>query len=465
MKHHMKRIFLLLAAGQAACYAILLFTGNLRHNIVRAEICFFAAFALYLLSLFVLRTVEKRSLPAGVRAAGRPRHFLKKNYYLLCILFFALCFRGILWLSPPTLSDDIYRYVWEGRMVASGINPFAAPPEDPTLAQLRDRVIYPGINRKDLTAVYPPASQFIFAASAWLSPTVNAMKLAFLLFDILNIGLLLLTLHVLNMPYTRSAVYAMNPLIIMEFAGSGHSDSAGIFFLLAALYLFVKKRAYSPIVCLALSVLNKFLPLVFLPFLLARKKLLNTLLFIAVAALCYVPYLRAGRKLFQSLIIYAEHWFFNGSVYDILLRIIHDKIAAKSVSAAIFLSIMAGLYIWYRRKDLDARRRAVYLVVYAGLGSFLLLTPVVHPWYVCWIVPFLVIIPNRAWIFFTGAVFLSYLVLRGYAATGVWEEDPLVRLVQYLPFYGLLLYDSGRWVVQRSRHKQGLLLNNAQLQS
>ena len=220
--------------------------------------CFFAAFALYLLSLIVLRTAAKSSMPAGVRAAGRSRHFLKKNYYLLCILFFALCFRGILWFSPPTLSDDIYRYVWEGKLAVSGISPFAAPPEDPTLAQLRDRVIYPGINRKDLTAVYPPASQFIFAASAWLSPTLGAMKLAFLLFDILNIGLLLLTLHALNMPYTRSAVYAMNPLIIMEFAGSGHSDSAGIFFLLAALYLFLKKRAYSPIVCLALSVLNKF---------------------------------------------------------------------------------------------------------------------------------------------------------------------------------------------------------------
>jgi hypothetical protein len=77
----------------------------------------------------------------------------------------------------------------------------------------------------------------------------------------------------------------------------------------------------------------------------------------------------------------------------------------------------------------------------------------VHPWYVCWIVPLLVIVPNRAWIFFSGAVFLSYLVLRGYVTTGVWVEDPLVKLAQYLPFYGLLLYDPGRWLARSFAYK------------
>ena len=125
----MKQIFFLLAAGQGACYAAVLLTGNLQQNIVRAELCFFAAFVLYLVSLLVLRTAENSGMPDGEGAAGTARRFLKKNYYLLCIIVFAICFRGILWLSPPTLSDDIYRYVWEGKLTVSGINPFAAPPE------------------------------------------------------------------------------------------------------------------------------------------------------------------------------------------------------------------------------------------------------------------------------------------------------------------------------------------------
>ena len=262
----MKRIFFLLAAGQGACYAAVLLTGNLRQNIVCAELCFFAAFVLYLVSLLVLRTAENSGMPDGEGAAGTARRFFKKNYYLLGIIVFAICFRGILWLSPPTLSDDIYRYVWEGKLTVSGINPFAVPPEDPALAQLRDQVIYPGINRRDLAAVYPPLSQVIFALTAWLSPTLHAMKLTFIIFDVLSIGILLLTLRELTIDDTRIAIYALNPLIIMEFAGSGHSDSAGIFFLLCALYFFLKKRTCSPVACLALSVLNKFLPLVFCRF-------------------------------------------------------------------------------------------------------------------------------------------------------------------------------------------------------
>ena len=75
------------------------------------------------------------------------------------------------------------------------------------------------------------------------------------------------------------------------------------------------------------------------------------------------------------------------------------------------------------------------------LGAFLLCTPVVHPWYVCWIVPFLVITPNRAWLYLSGAVFGSYWVLREYAATGLWLESPAVLYAQYIPFFSLLLYD------------------------
>lgn len=101
--------------------------------------------------------------------------------------------------------------MWEGKLTVSGINPFAAPPEDPALAQLRDQVIYPGINRRDLAAVYPPLSQVIFALTAWLSPTLGAMKLTFIIFDVLSIGILLLTLRELTIDDTRSAVLRHEP--------------------------------------------------------------------------------------------------------------------------------------------------------------------------------------------------------------------------------------------------------------
>ena len=125
--------------------------------------------------------------------------------------------------------------------------------------------------------------------------------------------------------------------------------------------------------------------------------------------------------------------------------------------AVVLLLNMAGLCGIYRKIAREERGKALYYVTCMDCGSFLLLTPVVHPWYVCWIVPLLVIVPNRAWIFFSGAVF-SYLVLRGYVTTGVWVEDPLVKLAQYLPFYGLLLYDAGRWLAE-ALHIKRLVLN------
>ena len=85
------------------------------------------------------------------------------------------------------------------------------------------------------------------------------------------------------------------------------------------------------------------------------------------------------------------------------------------------------------------------------LGAFLLCTPVVHPWYVCWMIPFLAIAPNRAWFFLSGAVFVSYWVLREYAATGLWVESPAVLCVQYIPFFALLLFDCCRHMYQRKK--------------
>ena len=96
-------------------------------------------------------------------------------------------------------------------------------------------------------------------------------------------------------------------------------------------------------------------------------------------------------------------------------------------------------------------KKSIYFIGFIVLGLLLLVTPVLHPWYVCWIVPFLVIYPNRAWILLTGSVFLSYWVLKGYVASGVWEENLLVVTLEYVPFYGLLLFDGIQGFRKRSQ--------------
>jgi alpha-1,6-mannosyltransferase len=419
-----------LGTGQLLCYLFLVSLGDLRRNILGCEIGFFTAFLLYGMALFLCRR-NQSAVPKG-------------NATLLIILCFAVCFRLCMLASTPSLSDDIYRYLWEGKLFAAGINPFAHAPSDPALAHLQDPVVFPHINHKEHPAIYPPLTQLIFAVSALISPTITGMKIPFILFDLLSIALLLLILRERREDSGRVIIYAWNPLIIVEFAGSGHLDSAGIFFLMLALYLFSRRKSRAATFCLAFSFLAKFIPLLFLPFFLTRRKVINLGIFCIAPVILYLPFADAGRKLCESLFIYSQHWVFNASLYEVMLWTGLSSLTARGISAILMLLLITGLLYRSAQKTESEQEEAIYHVGFIALGGLLLLTPVLHPWYVCWIVPFLVILPNRAWIYLTGSVFLSYAILKGYAEGGVWEENPVVKLFEYLPFYTLLIYDAAR---------------------
>ena len=447
-----KAILLILGIGQSLCYLFLFCVGNLRTQIIACEVGFFSAFLLYGVSLFLLRVLRS---PAHKELDHYPSHcsFTNQRFCAITILCFSLLFRMIMWLSPPALSDDIYRYLWEGKLLVAGINPFTYAPSDPSLEHLHDLTIFLHINHKEYAAIYPPLNQFIFALSTLISPTITTMNLTFILFDLFTMLMLMFILRDLRMDLKRIIIYAWNPLIIMEFAGSGHLDSAGIFFLMLALYLCTKKRTYSPTIFLSLSFLNKFLPLIFLPFILTRKKVLNLVIFLLTVATLYIPFSGAGKKIFLSLLIYSQQWVFNASLYEVFLWMVSSPLKARGISFVVLFLIVTGLFVWYKVKKGNEDEGLVYRVSFIALGSLLLLTPVLHPWYLCWMVPLLVIYPNRAWMFLTGSVFLSYWVLKGYVETGVWKESVMVKTVEYLPFYSLLLFDSAR------RYRTRLLLH------
>lgn len=442
-------ILVLFGCGQALGYLLLLSLGNLSGAIAAAQAIFFLIFLLYVLSLHHSTSRAKEICEAGKDQRER-KPFSSTRAGLAVIVIFALCFRMLLWLSPPTLSDDIYRYLWEGRLVSMGINPFEYAPDAPELEYLRDTEIFPGINHKNFITIYPPLNQFIFWASTELHPTVTMMNLTFMIFDLLTMVVLMLTVQALRIDPGRIIIYAWNPLVIVEFAGSGHLDSAGIFFLMLSFYLFIKNRTFSAIFLLALSFLGKFLALIFLPFILKEKRITGTLLFAAVICGAYLPFSGAGEGLFQSLVIYSQEWVFNPSLFALLSWIVASPPAARWVSAALFMLSIGVLFIRYRKRARDEDKKLIYLTGFAALGSLFLLTPVLHPWYLCWIVPFLVIYPSRAWIFLSGSVFLSYWVLKDYVTSGVWEENNLIVTIEYLPFYALLLFDGIREFRKRS---------------
>src|SRR5215467_11458449 len=155
---------------------------------------------------------------------------------LAIMLGFAVLFRCIVLFSPLLLSSDLYRYVCDGRVQRAGINPYRYAPEDDALVPLRDTTIYPRINRPELHTIYPPAAQMLFALITTVVPdSVSGMKAVMVLFDLATLGVLMRLLKRHGSDPERLALYAWSPLVVFEFAGSGHVDALMLPFLLLAL--------------------------------------------------------------------------------------------------------------------------------------------------------------------------------------------------------------------------------------
>ncbi|NIR96664.1 MAG: hypothetical protein GWO03_00900 [Gammaproteobacteria bacterium] len=350
------------------------------------------------------------------------------------ILAFALVFRATLFLSEPSLSDDIYRYVWDGAILNHGVDPYRYPPQAAELAPFRD-TLYPSINHKDIGTPYGPLTLAAFAFTERIAHSVYAMKVPFILCDIAIILLLLRMLTAAGLPRGRVLLYAWNPLVLVEVAGSGHNDPLAIVLMLAALYLLQHGRAGAGALGLGLALSAKYLAVLFLPALRSRMSGRAWALGALVPVMVFLPFLGGLEHHGQSLMSVGARWRFNDSLFSLLHAMTGSLPAAKMLAGGAFLAV--AIHVW--RARLPATRGAFVLIAAA-----LLLTSTLQPWYLLWLVPLLCLYPNRAWILLTGLVVLSYHVLIGYAADGVWDESPWIKAAIYLPFYGVLLADGWR---------------------
>jgi hypothetical protein len=354
---------------------------------------------------------------------------------LIYMIVVAAASRLVLVGARPALSTDVHRYLWEGRVVAAGGNPFALPPRAPQLAPLRDEN-YDGVSHKHMVTIYPPLAQGAFFAGALAHPSLAAQKTVFVIFDLAAIGAILLLLRARGRPLEWSAVYAWNPLAVVESGHSGHVDSLGIFFLVLGLYLFQIGRKNRTAVALALSFLSKYVAVLTLPYFVFRKGGAGRIfVFAIVVVLGYLPFVDAGVGLLASLRTYAGSWEFNGALYSLLRSVFGG---AESVRAGLLAALtLFALYQGRVQKDLTK-------FAFSVIGCALLLAPTLYPWYVCWILPFLCFSPSPAWLYLSGIVSASYVVWQEYPITGVWSPGAGVLVLEYAPFYALLLWEAVR---------------------
>jgi hypothetical protein len=325
------------------------------------------------------------------------------------ILLIGLAMRLIILPSPPA-SSDIYRYIWDGRVQAAGINPYRYLPADEALRALRDEAIYPRINRASYApTIYPPMAQLVFWAATRISETPVFMKTIMIGFEGIAVWAILQLLAARGLPATRVLLYAWHPLPLWEFAGSGHVDAMAIAFLLLA---FVAADRRSPILAgigLAAGVLIKYFPAVAGPAIYKRWDWRLPAAFTASAALLYLPYLGAGTKVFGFLGGYvAEEGLEQGSgiflwqLAGTLLHLPEHAFAFYFPLAAIAMAALGLAAVVLRRERKADLAAAMMLAV-----TFMILFSPHYPWYFAWLIPFVCVHPLAAVIYLTCAA--SYL--------------------------------------------------------
>ena len=394
---------------------------------------------------------------------------------LLTMMFgMAVVFRAtLLFATPPTLTGDVYRYVWDGYLVNAGVNPYAHIVDSQYL-DLVDAPIRALVDHRWMASPYLPAAQAFFAVVYRLAPdSPLAFQVAAVILDLLTGILVLDLLRRVGLPRASALIYLWNPLTIVEFAHGGHADALMNCLMMASLWALIAARSrLASVVSLVAATLTKGLPVLLLPVVVWRWGWRRTMLYGGLVIGICLPFALGagwglsgplnGVGLFGAMRIYAAKWNFNGGLYhwlEVLLSgyqtpgAVPPEVvgwqpiwAAKLIVAGILA--LALIAVWRQARsagdDLALLRLAAI-----PLSAYLLLATTVHPWYVTVIIPVLPFLASkkgeisRAGRFllplltFSAAVSLSYLT---YLDLANLRETHVVRLLEYVPLYLMLIW-------------------------
>jgi hypothetical protein len=432
-----------LGAVSAAIYLGLSFAGDLREHIG----LLLAAHAV-LAGLMLLAFVLVRRHPALLRAA----------------IVAGLLFRLLSVLGPPRLSDDVYRYVWDGRVQAHGIQPYRHAPDAPALAELRDDA-WSKINHPQLSTIYPPLAEMAFALLARLGAGPSGFRFAMGLFDFGVVLALVWLLRRVGGAPENVLLYAWNPLAVLETAGSGHIEPLGLLFLVLWAICLARRRWVGATLALAAAIDVKLVAALLVPGYLRRAGAIAGIALLLAVALPFVPYAIAGGPLTGTgLAAYAGSWEHNASFYagiEAATRWLDSVVPLNELVASLHHALGARWFPWDLLarhafpRDLARALAGLILFVFAWtagrglglapqrealrtIGAALLLSPTVHPWYLLWLLPFAAASRTWSWLVWSALAPLAYW--SGAAGDVPWA----VRAVEYVPLLILLAWERSR---------------------
>ncbi|HEV8231990.1 MAG TPA: glycosyltransferase 87 family protein [Thermoanaerobaculia bacterium] len=434
------RPWLLFAAGEGVFLGIAVLPDARRH---------LAAYVLLFLAGSLLSLVAARSLSAS---DGR------------FLIFCAAAFRLTLLFRPPDLSEDVLRYLWDGRVAASGRSPYGLAPADPRAAGISSG-LQNRLARPELRTVYPPVAEAAFRVVASVpGGGIVAMKTLFSLADVAVVVLLLAS----GGAGARfgAALYAFHPLPVTETAGQGHLDALGVALLLASVVYVSRRRPLAAGIAFAAAVLVKYVPLAASAPLARRGKLWFAAAAIAVGAAVWGLAAQAGVSPAVGLGPLATRWEFNSLLYPAVSATVETaEIPQKAKAAyirwkeerehrlwmqdvfpyfysAFFARALLGIFLIAALVTIAVTVKDLELALFASIATLLLVSPTLHPWYLLWVLPFAAKRREPAFVYLCTAAPLAYGLL--YPLRG-WT--PLaIRVAEYGPFAALL-----GWTLLRSQ--------------
>jgi len=372
----------------------------------------------------------------------------------------SLCFRVILLFSLPQLSDDFYRFIWDGRLWSAGYQPFAALPSEFLKLNIPgiDQDLHNHLNSKEYFTIYPPIAQYIFWIAVKISPhsvfgSVMVMRIFILMAEIGSIILIMKLLDRFNISKKNILLYALNPLIILELTGNLHFEAFIIFFLLLSVFFLAKRSFLLSAASIGFAICSKLVPLIFLPSFIGRLTKRNLLMYFSIVAitclLLFYPFFdwELFNSMQSSVGLYFNKFEFNASLYYVVREFGYKLYGYNIIQTvgwklALLTFFMIMGYVWIRHKQSKEKHEETnHHVLFQDwmwiLSIYLLFTTTLHPWYISTLLALAVFTPYRYVVIWTGLIFLTYA---GYSVDS-FHEVLWLTAIEYALVIGYLVFE------------------------
>ena len=412
-------------------------------------------------------------LSASIKAVRSCDRLVSQNRVFVFVTAVGLILRVSMMFSTPMLEDDYYRYLMDGAMVNSGLNPYAHSLEDiinkhNVPAELDALVKESGslinrINHPHLRTIYPPVAETAFSLAYLIKPwSLAAWRFVLLFCDLCSLGLLIVIVKKLKLPATLLLIFWWNPLYIKEIYNSAHMEGLLMPFLFGILLCLIYSRHLLAVICLAFASGVKLWPIVLMPVILrpyfnnVKKLLFFISIFVLLVLAMFWPVCSAGFDISSGFVAYGRIWEMNDSAFMLLFWILRfvlspfepEFLTVHLITKGLVFIILTVIIVIFNLKNpvdsLDIAKR--FLIITAGL---FLLSPTQFPWYSTWFLPFLVFLPGASLLLLTPLLSLYYLrfYFKEHGEAAIF--DNYIVWLEYIPVWIALLW---QWHKERKNN-------------